>query len=125
MRRPRRRVQISLGKLVQGLFIEGGLRVWNLLKLNCTLLEKWLWLYVHERETWWRVAMDSKSDSSCGGWYSRFEEGDGAKVRSRHYLCCGGNALKEPFSDLYSIPCAKDASMAAHLECFVALINGT
>jgi hypothetical protein len=34
---------------------------------NCTLLEKGLWHYVHEREAWWRVAVDSKFGNSYGG----------------------------------------------------------
>jgi hypothetical protein len=29
---------------------------------------------------------------------------------------CGNKALKEAFSDLYGIACARDASVAAHLE---------
>jgi len=29
---------------------KGGLGVQKLLKFNCALLEKWLWLYGHERE---------------------------------------------------------------------------
>jgi hypothetical protein len=31
-------------------------------------------------------------------------------------LWCGNKALKEAFSNLYGIACARDASVAAHLE---------
>jgi hypothetical protein len=27
---------------------------------NCTLIGKWLWRYVHEREACWRVVVDNK-----------------------------------------------------------------
>lgn len=37
---------------------------------NCALLGKWLWCYVHEREAWWRVVVDSKFGSLWGGWCS-------------------------------------------------------
>jgi hypothetical protein len=37
---------------------------------NCALLGKWLLRYGLERETWWKVAVDSKFGSSLGGWCS-------------------------------------------------------
>jgi hypothetical protein len=42
----------------------GGLGVRNLLKFNRVLLKKWFWHYVHEREAWWRVVVDSKFGNS-------------------------------------------------------------
>ena len=49
---------------------KGGLEAQNLLVLNWALLGKWLWHYVHEREALWRVVVDSKYGSACGGWCS-------------------------------------------------------
>jgi hypothetical protein len=49
---------------------ERELGVWNLLIFNRALLEKWLWRYVHEREAWWRVVVDSKFGSLWGRWCS-------------------------------------------------------
>jgi hypothetical protein len=37
--------------------------------------------------------------------YTRFEVGDGYKIRFLHDLRCGNQALKEAFIDLYSIAC--------------------
>jgi hypothetical protein len=98
---------------------------------NRALLGKWLWRYGLEREAWWRVVVDSKFGSSWGGWcsneplgafgvglwknirrgwekfssHTRFEVGDGSKVRFWHDLWCGDMALKEAFLDLYGIAC--------------------
>jgi hypothetical protein len=52
---------------------------------------------------------------SGGGWrmfsnHTRFEVEDGYKIRFWHDLWCGDKALKEAFSNLYSIACVKDAS---------------
>jgi hypothetical protein len=49
---------------------EGRLGIRNLMVFNCTLLEKWLWRYGFERDSWWRVAVDSKFGSLRGGWCS-------------------------------------------------------
>jgi len=48
------------------LISKGGLGVWNLLLLvfNLTLLKKWHWRYVHEREVLRSVVMDSKFSSA-------------------------------------------------------------
>jgi hypothetical protein len=50
--------------------------------------------------------------------HTTFEVGDGAKVSFWHDLWYGDKALKEAFSDLFPIACAKDASEAAYLELF-------
>jgi hypothetical protein len=41
---------------------------------------------------------------------------DNANVSFWHNLWCGNKALKETFSDLFTIACAKYASIVAHLE---------
>jgi len=48
--------------------------------------------------------------------HTKFELGDGCKIRFRHDVCCGEKAFKEAFMDLHSIACVKDASVAIHLE---------
>jgi hypothetical protein len=50
--------------------LECGVGIRNLLKFNCALLGKWFWRYVHEREAWWSVVVDSKFGSSWDGWCS-------------------------------------------------------
>ncbi|XP_059462221.1 uncharacterized protein LOC132191291, partial [Corylus avellana] len=109
---------------------------------NHALLGKWSWHYRSERDAWWRVVVDAKFGSLWGGWCSMelggtfgvglrknirkgwdtfqgfmsFEVGDGTRVRFWHDLRCGVTALKTAFPDLFSIACAKDASVAALLE---------
>jgi hypothetical protein len=46
------------------------LGVYNFILFNRTLWGEWLWLYVHEREAFQRVIVDSKYGSSWDGWYS-------------------------------------------------------
>jgi len=96
-----KRVQIKEKKNV-------GLWVRNLMMFNHALLKKWLWHYLHEREGWCRVMVDSKFGRLWGGWCSneplgmhglglwknikrgwgklsnptKFEVGDGSKVKS-------------------------------------------
>jgi hypothetical protein len=53
-------------KRVCSLISKDGFGVRNLLMFNRVLLEKWLWRYVHEREAWWRVMVDSKFGNSWG-----------------------------------------------------------
>jgi hypothetical protein len=48
--------------------------------------------------------------------HTRFEVGDGSKVRFEHDLWCWDMALKEAFPILFGIPCANDASVTAHVE---------
>jgi hypothetical protein len=96
--------------------------------------------YRLEREVWWRVAVDSKFDSSWDGWcsiepsgmfgwvmdeyykglrefscHTRFEVGDGFKIRFWHNQWCR-NVANEAFSNLFGIVCAKDVFVVAHLE---------
>jgi hypothetical protein len=87
---------------------------------NRALLGKWLWCYVHEREALWRVVVDSKYGSSWGGWcsnevhgsygvslwknirrgwrefssHTRFEVGDGSKIRFWHDKWYGDRSLR-------------------------------
>jgi hypothetical protein len=49
---------------------EGGLGIRNLRIFNKTLLGKWLWRYVHEREALRRLVVDAKYDSTWAGWCS-------------------------------------------------------
>jgi hypothetical protein len=65
----------------------------------------------------WGFGRTSKGVKGCFQ-VTRFEVGDGAKVRLWHDLWCRDKALKEVFPNLYGIACAKDASVAAHLELF-------
>jgi hypothetical protein len=109
---------------------------------NRALLGKWLWRYGIEREAWWRIAVDSKFGSLWGGWcslepagafgvglwknirkgqeeflgLSRFDVGDGARVKFWHDMWCGDTVLKEAFPVLFEIARAKDASVADNLE---------
>jgi hypothetical protein len=48
--------------------------------------------------------------------HTRFEVGDDSKLRFCHDLWYGDMALTKAFLDLYGIACAKDASVATHLE---------
>jgi hypothetical protein len=121
---------------------KGGLGIRNLVLFNHALLGKWLWRFGMERDAWWRVAVDSKFGSLCGGWCSReiagafgvglwkfirkgwetfskflrFEVGDGSRTRFWHDLWCGDTVLKEVFSDLFGIARVKDASVADNME---------
>jgi hypothetical protein len=54
---------------------EGGLGIRNLRTFNRALLGKWLWRYAHEREAWWRIAVDAKFGSVRGGWCSLVPSG--------------------------------------------------
>jgi hypothetical protein len=65
------------------LIFEGGLGVWNLLVFNRALLGKWLWRYVHEREAYGGMVVDSKYGSAWGG---------GVQMR---FMGCMGGALEE------------------------------
>jgi hypothetical protein len=55
--------------------------------------------------------------------HTRFEVGDGLKVKLCHDLWCGDMALIEVFLDLYGISCAKDDSVVALLEPLVGSIK--
>jgi hypothetical protein len=50
--------------------------------------------------------------------HTRFDVGDGSKVRFRHNLWCGDMVLKvkDVFSILFGIACANDASVATQVE---------
>lgn len=48
--------------------------------------------------------------------HTRFEMGDGSKIRFWHDVWHGEKALKEAFLNLYSSACVKDASVAVQLE---------
>jgi hypothetical protein len=51
-----------------------------------------------------------------------FEVGDGSKIKFWHDQWCGDVALKEAFSDLFDIACAKDAFVAPH-KVFLGVSN--
>jgi hypothetical protein len=108
---------------------------------NHALLGKWLRRYGIERESWWRVVVDSKVSSLRGEWcsfepvgafgvglwknikkgwetfsrFSGFEVGDGARIKFWHDLWCRDSVLKEVFPALFGITLAKDASVAENL----------
>jgi hypothetical protein len=50
--------------------------------------------------------------------HTEFEVWDGSKTRFWQGTWCGVQALKEAFSDLYSIASVKDASIVDHLELY-------
>lgn len=91
--------------------------------------------------------MDFKYESQWGGWcingdigssrvglwkfirrgweefsrFTRFEVSDGSKINFCHDMWCGEQPLKEVFSELFSIACSRDPSMADHLP----FLNGS
>jgi hypothetical protein len=121
---------------------EGGLGIRNLRTFNQALLGKWLWRYGSERDTWWRVVVDSKYGSLRGGWcslepsgafgvgvwknirkgwisfsrFTRFVVGYGSKISFWHDLWCRDTTLKEAFPALFGIARLKDAVVADNLE---------
>jgi hypothetical protein len=121
---------------------EGGLGIRNLRVFNKALLGKWLWRYAHEREAWWRIAIDAKFGSSWGGWssiassgphgvglwknirkgwssfvsFTRFKLGNGSKIRFWDDVWCGESALKEAFPVLYGLSGDRDACVADHMD---------
>jgi hypothetical protein len=116
--------------IVCTLISEGGLTVRNLLRFDHVLLGKWLWCYGLERKAWCTKYGSSWRDWCCwkpievygvglwknimSGWgkfssHTRFEVGDGSKVRFWYDLWCGDMALEEAFPGLFGITCAKDA----------------
>jgi hypothetical protein len=54
--------------------------------------------------------------------HTRFELGDGSKVRLWHDIWCG-DMVTEAFPILSGIACAKDASIAAHVKFFKGVIQ--
>jgi hypothetical protein len=114
---------------------EGGLGIWNLRIFNRALLEKWLWRYVHEGETWWKLIVDAKYGGVWDRWCSLdlpWSHGVGlwksirkgwslfcSHIRSRirfwHDVWCEEMTLKEAFPVLYGITRDKDALAATHL----------
>jgi hypothetical protein len=79
-------------------------------------------LYGHEREAWWRVAVDlalwfffffSKLSKKKK---KRFGVGDGTKISFCHDQWCREAALKVAFPVLFGFDCAKDTSIAVYLE---------
>jgi hypothetical protein len=127
---------------VRTLISEGRLGIRNILKFNHALLGKWLWRYGLERETWWRAVVDSKYESSWGGWcsselvgaywvslwknirkgwgkfchHTRFEVGDGSNVKFWHDLWYVDMALKDAFPVLFGIARVKDTPDETHME---------
>jgi hypothetical protein len=91
--------------------------------------------------------VDAKYGSEWGGWHSvnttgphgvglwryisrgwrlfsshtKFDPGDGSKIRFRDYVWCGGVILKEVFPGLYNIASAKEASIVDNMD----FIGGT
>jgi hypothetical protein len=91
--------------------------------------------------------VDAKYGSEWGGWHSvnttgphgvglwryisrgwrlfsshtKFNPGDGSKIRFRDYVWCGGVILKEVFPGLYNIASAKEASIVDNMD----FIGGT
>ena len=116
--------------IVCTLISEGRLTIRNLLRFDHALLGKWLWCYGLERKAWCTKYGSSWRDWCCrkpievygvglwknimSGWgkfssHTRFEVGNGSKVRFWYDLWCGDMALEEAFPGLFGITCAKDA----------------
>ena len=121
---------------------EGRLGIKKLRVFNQVLLGKWMWGYAYEREVWWRIIVDAKYGSEWGGWHSidtvgphgvglwryiskgwrvfsshtRFNLGDGSKIKFWDDVWCKEASLKEAFPGLYNIASAKDASIANNMD---------
>jgi hypothetical protein len=50
--------------------------------------------------------------------HTKFEMGDGSKVRFWHDMWCEDMTLKEAYPNLYGIACIKDVYVAIHLELY-------
>jgi hypothetical protein len=63
----------------------------------------------------WKYIRRGWRNFSC---HTKFEVGDGPKIRFWHEQWCEDVAFKEAFSVLFSIANAKDASIVDHLRFF-------
>jgi hypothetical protein len=120
---------------------EGCLGIKKLRVFNQVLLGKWSWHYAYERKVWWRIIVDAKYGSNWGGWHfvdtvgphggglwryingwrvfsshTKFDPGDGFKIKFWDDVWCGEASLKEAFPDIYNIASAKDASIAENMD---------
>jgi hypothetical protein len=97
---------------------------------------------VNKRDAWWKFVVDAKFGSAWDGWYSfdpsgshglglwknirrgcssvfshtRFELGDGSRIRFWEDVWCGELALKEAFPILDNLAHVKDVSVAVNLD---------
>ena len=121
-------------------FLEG-LGICNLRLSNQALLGKWLWLYVNESDAWWKAIVDAKYGCNWGGWcsvdpsgsygvglwkyirrgwrifssHTRFDLGDGMRIKFWDNVWCGEICLKIAFPLLYNIGSVKEAFVATNM----------
>jgi hypothetical protein len=121
---------------------EGGLGIRDLRRFNQALLGKWLWRFAHEEGAWWRSVLVAKYGSVWGGWHTgaissshgvglwkyicmgwqnfkrhtRFDPGEGSRIRFWDDVWCGDRPLKEAFPGLFNIARLKEASIADNVE---------
>ena len=120
---------------------KGGLGIRNLNFLNRALLGKWIWRFVVEESSTWKVCISTKYGIEVGGWYTLSPRGsyglglwkaisketsqlkqncelvlrDGKRIRFWEDTWCGGLPLSESFPALFNKVASKGVMIAGIL----------